>query len=649
MNGLSDVSHRALLAGSGRVLANRRTLTLAIGSALLVAFGHAIGAEDPLPPWCPPYPTPEDPIECQPTNPPPPLPNVVRYTDNQFVPTSSGARIPYDANKNVTLPDNDPVVLDGRAVALASATGTGSRISNLADGVDGMDAVNRRQLDGVQSIATNAQNTANTAINTANTAINTANTARTEVSNLDALAVKYTSTAKTQVTLGGAKLSNIADGTAATDAVNRRQLDSVSATATNAQTTANNAYTTVNQLAGNALQFDGLTFNALRSGAPTRISGIADGEAETDAVNRRQLDTVRAEVQQLDGMAVKYTDLTRTTVMLGAQGTPVRVTNVADGVAETDAVNRRQLDAVRNDISQATSDALKFDGQSYNALRGGAATRITGLAAGVAGDHAVNFDQLSAVSAVFGGGARWSAGSFLAPTYTINGRSYSTVGDAFAAVDLQITNLNERVSTIETTPRDPNPGSGSRSVDYDTDARDSVTLRGGANGTRVSNVAAGVEATDAANVAQVRQAEVNSRTYTDTRTAETLRESRQYTDTRTAETLRESKQYTDTRFQEVLRGFDDFTAQVDRRLQQTDKRISRQSAMTSAMVQMGINAAGARTERGRVAVGMGVSDDGEAALSVGYSKTFGNRVSVSIGGAFSGGEASGGVGIGFDL
>lgn len=384
MNGLSDVSQRALLAGSGRVLANRRTLTLAIGSALLVAFGHAIGAEGPLPPWCPPYPTPEDPIECRPTNPPPPLPNVVRYTDNQFVPTSSGAQIPYDANMNVTLPDNDPVVLDGRAVALAGATGTGSRISNLADGVDGMDAVNRRQLDGVQSIATNAQNTANTAINTANTAINTANTARTEVSNLDALAVKYTSTAKTQVTLGGAKLSNIADGTAATDAVNRRQLDSVSATATNAQTTANNAYTTVNQLAGNALQFDGLTFNALRSGAPTRISGVADGVSPFDAVNRRQLDAALAGVTPGTIDALNY-DSGLGAYNANREGN-TRITGVADGIQTDDAVNLGQL----NDVQSIAIDARTTANNAYDTVNqlSGNALQFAGSLWAVPAHHA---------------------------------------------------------------------------------------------------------------------------------------------------------------------------------------------------------------------------------------------------------------------
>ena len=55
------------------------------------------------------------------------------------------------------------------------------------------------------------------------------------------------------------------------------------------------------------------------------------------------------------------------------------------------------------------------------------------------------------------------------------------------------------------------------------------------------------------------------------------------------------------------------------------------------MMNMAINAAGGRSPRGRVGVGAGWQN-GESALSVGYSKQIGERASFSIGGAFSSDE-----------
>jgi hypothetical protein len=87
---------------------------------------------------------------------------------------------------------------------------------------------------------------------------------------------------------------------------------------------------------------------------------------------------------------------------------------------------------------------------------------------------------------------------------------------------------------------------------------------------------------------------------------------------------------------------------VDRRFSEQDRRLDRMGAMSSAMLNMAINAAGSRSPRGRVAVGAGWQN-GENALSVGYSKPIGERASFSIGGAFSGDEKSAGVGFGIDL
>ena len=67
--------------------------------------------------------------------------------------------------------------------------------------------------------------------------------------------------------------------------------------------------------------------------------------------------------------------------------------------------------------------------------------------------------------------------------------------------------------------------------------------------------------------------------------------------------------------------------------------------MSAAMLNMATSAAGVRTEN-RVGVGVGFQG-GESALSVGYQRAFGDRATVTVGGAFSSDDSSVGVGAGF--
>jgi len=169
------------------------------------------------------------------------------------------------------------------------------------------------------------------------------------------------------------------------------------------------------------------------------------------------------------------------------------------------------------------------------------------------------------------------------------------------------------------------------------DQANTVSVGSAGNERRVTNVAAGVAATDAANVGQMQAGD-----------AATLASANDYTDATATETLSAANAYTDSRLQTFD---DDFTAlrnDVDHRFSQQDRRIDKMGAMSSAMMNMSINAAGSRSPRGRIAVGAGWQN-GESALSVGYSKQIGTRASFSIGGAFSSDEKSAGVGFGVDL
>ena len=154
---------------------------------------------------------------------------------------------------------------------------------------------------------------------------------------------------------------------------------------------------------------------------------------------------------------------------------------------------------------------------------------------------------------------------------------------------------------------------------------------------RVTNVAAGTAATDAANVQQVQAGD-----------AQAVASANAYTDTTATQTLTRANAYTDSRLQSLSDEFSDLRDEIGLRLGKQDERIDRQGAMSAAMMNMAINAANSRSPRGRVAVGAGWQN-GESALSVGYSKAIGDRASFSIGGAFSSDDSSAGVGFGIDL
>jgi autotransporter adhesin len=152
----------------------------------------------------------------------------------------------------------------------------------------------------------------------------------------------------------------------------------------------------------------------------------------------------------------------------------------------------------------------------------------------------------------------------------------------------------------------------------------------------VKNVADGVDGRDAANVAQMDRGD-----------AATLASSHQYTDASATRTLNSANAYTDQRLAAFNEQFIDLSREMDRRLDRQDQRIDRMGAMSAAMMSMSINASNARSERGRLGVGAGLQN-GQSALSIGYSKSIG-RASFSLGGSFSDGDSAAGVGFGIDL
>jgi hypothetical protein len=293
----------------------------------------------------------------------------------------------------------------------------------------------------------------------------------------------------------------------------------------------------------------------------------------------------------------------------------------------------------------------------------GSERQVTNVAAGTAATDAVNLSQLSFVSNALGGGAGFSGGVFIAPSYTIQGTSYNNVGAAFTAVDAKLNELYGMYSGLTGSTTDTaSTGSGAPATQSSQarasgDGGNAATATAGptaapqttaatTTGNGGGAVSSGQPAVPA--VAENADTSASAAAYADAGDAATLDNARAYADATATETLASANAYADFQVKALEDDFNAFRGDVDRRFSEQDRRLDRMGAMSSAMLNMAINAAGSRTPRGRIAVGAGWQN-GENALSLGYSKPIGERASFSIGGAFSGDEKSAGVGFGIDL
>ncbi|WP_457936126.1 YadA-like family protein [Mesorhizobium sp. 10J20-29] len=191
-----------------------------------------------------------------------------------------------------------------------------------------------------------------------------------------------------------------------------------------------------------------------------------------------------------------------------------RLTNLAAGAADTDAANIAQLRAVDEKITDLGDWVLRYDTTSKElvTLEGASGTTIGNLAAGVVSavsTEAVNGSQLHGLSQSvvnhFGGGAAVNVdGTVTGPTYAIRGGSYSTIYNAFEAVDNEITNVNTRIDNIDITFGEVSD----RAVRYDGVAgapKDTITLEG-TSGSLITNLRPGLlsmASTDAVNGSQL--------------------------------------------------------------------------------------------------------------------------------------------------
>lgn len=220
------------------------------------------------------------------------------------------------------------------------------------------------------------------------------------------------------------QVRNVADGSAATDAVNVRQLSDVVAQ-TNGALNALDGRVTANTTAIAGL-------DARTTANEGAIAGL-DGRVTTNTTAITNLDARTTAnttaIANIDG---------RTTVNEGA------ITNLQTQIASGTVGLVRQDQTTRAITVGATTD-----GTDVSVAGTGGTRTISGVSAGAAPDQATNAAQLATVISTFGPGATLNAdGSVTIPAYAVQGTSQTTVGGAIGALDSGLTGVRNQVAAI---------------------------------------------------------------------------------------------------------------------------------------------------------------------------------------------------------
>ncbi|GAA4028151.1 hypothetical protein GCM10022281_03690 [Sphingomonas rosea] len=286
------------------------------------------------------------------------------------------------------------------------------------------------------------------------------------------------------------QITNIAPGTAATDAVNLQQLQAVAAAIPQNAVTYTDATQATVALGGAA----GTTITNVAPGAVTATS--------TDAVNGAQLyatnQQVAANTTAIANLSGQVT--TNTTAIANLSGAVTSNTTAITNLSGQVTANTTAITNLQTAVSVLTvtggSPVQYSDPGSPTVPNGGMPTNdvtIVGATAGPVTVHNVAAGSVSTTS-----------------TDAVNGA--------------QLNATNTQVAQAQTTATTA-LGLAQNSVQYDNAQRSSVTLNSGGGATRLGNVANGVAANDAVNLSQLQSALGNSLTnavslanaYTDSR------------------------------------------------------------------------------------------------------------------------------------
>lgn len=347
------------------------------------------------------------------------------------------------------------------------------------------------------------------------------------------------------------QIINVADGSEAHDAVTVRQLQN----AIGAVATTPTKYYHANSTAEDSLA---VGEDSLAMGAKTIVNGNAgigiglNTLVLADAINGIAIGS-NARANHADSIAMgngsqttrgaqtNYTaynmDAPQNSVgefSVGSEDGQRQITNVAAGSADTDAVNVGQLKVTDAQVSQNTQSITNLNTQVTNLD-----TRVTNIENGI-GDivttgstkyFKTNTDGADANaqgkdSVAIGSGSIAAADNSVALGTGSVADEENTISVGSSTNQRRITNVAAGVNATDAVNVSQLKSSEAGGVHYDTKADGSIdysniTLGGGNGGTtRISNVSAGVNNNDAVNYAQLKQSVQETKQYTDQRMVE---------------------------------------------------------------------------------------------------------------------------------
>ena len=347
------------------------------------------------------------------------------------------------------------------------------------------------------------------------------------------------------------QIINVADGSEAHDAVTVRQLQN----AIGAVATSPTKYYHANSTAEDSLA---VGEDSLAMGAKTIVNGNAgigiglNTLVLADAINGIAIGS-NARANHADSIAMgngsqttrgaqtNYTaynmDAPQNSVgefSVGSEDGQRQITNVAAGSADTDAVNVGQLKVTDAQVSQNTQSITNLNTQVTNLD-----TRVTNIENGI-GDivttgstkyFKTNTDGADANaqgkdSVAIGSGSIAAADNSVALGTGSVADEENTISVGSSTNQRRITNVAAGVNATDAVNVSQLKSSEAGGVRYDTKADGSIdysniTLGGGNSGTtRISNVSAGVNNNDAVNYAQLKQSVQETKQYTDQRMVE---------------------------------------------------------------------------------------------------------------------------------
>lgn len=247
----------------------------------------------------------------------------------------------------------------------------GQKITSVQAGTEGTDAVNKNQLDAVQSQIKTYTAGNGVSIDSSNV-VSVKNGNGIEFDNSGNVTVKTAQDGNLVVDANGVSLSKTVSGltSLSTDALAVTNNATVGGTlgvtgaVTAGSVTATGGFTIDmnNSLTSSGLTIGGtayVTSSGLNAGNKV-ITGVANGVNDTDAVNMSQLNAVK----EVSDLAVTYRNADKQAVDLAANnGTGTTITNVANGTLSSsskEAVNGSQLYAVDEKVGDAKWSNTNF-------------------------------------------------------------------------------------------------------------------------------------------------------------------------------------------------------------------------------------------------------------------------------------------------